>query len=120
MYRKTRTLAAAVLSAFSVTAFAAMAVSPIGSAVRQDKSPVMSARPGSALTAAGTAANPPTFSKADANHDGLIEANEANAIGIPFATLDVNNDGMITRSEYNIATAHYYHRSAIELYRNPG
>jgi EF hand len=114
MYRKALTIAAIIFPALSVTAV--YAAGP-GAARANDKAP-MSAR--AELQVRGAASNPPSFSKADANHDGLIEPEEADAIGIPFATLDADHDGIVTRSEYSITTAHYYRRSAIQLHSKAG
>lgn len=116
MYRKALVIAAIIFPALS---FAAMGAGGPGAA-RADRTPPMSARAGGEMHAAGEASNPPSFSAADANHDGLIEPEEANAIGIPFGTLDADHDGIVTRSEYSITTAHYYRRSAIPLHTKTG
>jgi hypothetical protein len=110
MYRKILTAATIVLSALTM-----MAMAPEQSTSQRNFSIGMSAHTGGHVRPRYSASNPPPFSRADINGDGLIERNEATAIGIPFATLDVNGDGRVTRSEYSITTAHYAHRSAIKL-----
>lgn len=111
MYRKALTIATIILSALTMAAMA-----PAPSAVSKHRNLGVNASTGGGVPAAGTASNPPTFAKADTNHDGLIEEQEATAIGIPFAELDIDGDRIITRSEYSIATAqHYAHGSAIEI-----
>lgn len=44
----------------------------------------------------------PTFEEVDANGDGLISQEEAQAIeGLDFATADANQDGSLSRDEYS-------------------
>jgi Ca2+-binding EF-hand superfamily protein len=47
-------------------------------------------------------AAPPTFSKADANGDGVVDAEEFAASGIErkFEKLDKNGDGTLDKKEY--------------------
>jgi ABC-type antimicrobial peptide transport system permease subunit len=115
MYRKALTIAAIILSAFVMTAMTYHGDSQGWNTISQHKDPGMNAK-----MQVGTASNPPSFSQADTDHNSLIDPNEANAIGIPFAVLDADHDGVVTRYEYNAATAHYNHRSAIELHQKPG
>lgn len=103
MYRKTLTIATIILSALTMIAMA-----PAPSAAPQDHNPGMNAHPGGHMAVRYGASNPPPFSKADTNHDGLIEEQEATAIGVPFAELDIDHDGIVTRSEYSVATAQHY------------
>lgn len=108
MYRKALTVAVIIFSALAVTAMVPKGNSATMSTMQQHKSPAMNAPARAETPAIGTAANPPGFSKADTNHDGRIEPNEALAIGIPFGTLDIDGDGIVTRSEYDVATAQHY------------
>ena len=115
MYRKALTIAAIMFSALTMTAMTYHGDSQGWNTAQPDKNPGMSAK-----IQMGTASNPPSFAKADTNHNNLIDPNEATAIGIPFSVLDQDHDGIVTRYEYNVATAHYYHRSAIKLHQKAG
>lgn len=113
MYRKSLTLAAVCFSAFAVTAVTYGAAPNAAHAKSQKKHAVASVHESGKKPTSFPVSMPPSFADADTNEDGVIEPNEAEAIGISFSALDLDSDGMITHSEYDIATAPYYSRAAI-------
>lgn len=56
------------------------------------------------FSGAALAQGMPAFEEVDANADGGISQEEAQAIeGLDFATVDANQDGVLSREEYEAA-----------------
>ena len=116
MYRKALTLAAVLFCSVALTAMNYRTDSK-GTHIaphHNNKNAVASVHESGKKPTSFPVSTPPSFAAADTNEDGEIEPNEAKAIGIPFSALDMNGDGVVTHSEYDIATAPYYSRAAIE------
>jgi hypothetical protein len=114
MYRKALTLVAVFFSTFAIATVAYGADSQ-GTLIKpRHKHVVASVQESGKKPTSFPVSMPPSFEDADTNEDGEIEPTEAEAIGISFSALDMNGDGVVTHSEYDIATAPYYSRAAIE------
>ena len=105
-----RTLLAATI-ALSFGATAAFAAAPEKDPGQKDATaaqdaPMQQSMPSTATTAATSASTYEKFDAIDANRDGSIDKQEADAskaLSAEFARLDVNKDGKLSMTEFNNA-----------------